>query len=97
MSYFKRRKVASKVKIERPEFVQGHFMHHGPAKPLGRRWCFVADERWPCARGNKPGPLNPRDFFVFKPVSRTARFTGDVTSAPMLEIARTVPFPLAKL
>lgn len=27
MSYFKRRKIASKVEIERPEFVQGHFMH----------------------------------------------------------------------
>lgn len=24
-----------------------------------------------------PAPLNPRDFFVFKPVSRPARFTGD--------------------
>lgn len=82
MSYFKRRKIASKVEIERPEFVQGLTLC--TAKVSGRRcgrWCFVADERWPCApcipRGNKPGPLNPRDFFVFKPVSRPARFTGD--------------------
>lgn len=30
-------------------------------------------------RGNKPGPLNPRDFFVSKPVRyhEPARFTGD--------------------